>query len=565
LGSSHRTRHRKLSLVFKKVKPQLSRRGFLRFTAGAAATAPLLSACGSGSSSSTKPDAKPIAEPGSIQFAHGVASGDPMADRVIIWTRITPESEAPTAVDWEVSGSPDFSSVVRKGYSVTNADRDYTVKVDVDGLHSYTTYYYRFIAAGATSPVGRTKTAPRASEANRLRFAVVACSNYAYGYFNAYGAIAKRRDLDAVIHLGDYIYETAGSSVSTPALVPGREHFPAKEIVTLEDYRQRYAQYRTDPDLQEAHRQHPFINVWDDHESTNNSYQDGAKNHDDNEGSWEQRKGRAARAYFEWIPIRDNQDTRFDAEGGDGLDPEGNGSIQRVLRYGDLVKLIMLDTRLAGRSLQNGTDIVSPEQTILGAEQREWFLKELRSSDASWTVIGQQMTFAPLKVVPLPEDQGAVYFSEDSWDGYRYDRHAVMDEIEQQALNNVVFLSGDSHVVTAFDLPRDPHVDYNPFTGEGSLAVEFSCNAIANPGIVSELAMLTNPHLKYANLLLQGYLLMDIDEQRAQGEYFYTGLPFVRSALETFGMTLYTKRDGNHLIPSLNASDEREDAANLAP
>lgn len=560
MGSIHRPRHRHLASAFQRLRHTLSRRRFLRQSAGAAAALPLLSACGGSSSQPSGPGPTTPGEAAELEFRHGVASGDPLADRVIIWTRATPASAGPVSLNWEVARDPDFSEIVRSGSYVTSADRDYTVKVDVDGLSSYTSYFYRFYNGEHISPVGRTKTAPRGEEADRLRFAVVACSNHSFGYFNGFGAIAKRRDLDAVIHLGDYIYETGGDA----AQLPGREHYPAHEIVSLEDYRLRYAQYRSDPDLQEAHRQHPFINVWDDHETTNNSYRDGAANHDDSEGDWAVRKGRAVRAYFEWIPIRDNA-TSFDSAGGDGLDPEGNGSIQRTLRYGKLVDLIMLDTRLAGRAAQNGTDTVDPEQTILGQEQRDWFLRELRDSQAQWTVVGQQMTFAPLKATPLPDESGAVYVNEDAWDGYRYDRNLVMEEIAQQGLSDVVFLSGDTHVVTAFDLPRDPHDGYNPLTGEGSLAVEFSSNGIANPGIIGEFAHATNPHLKYNNLLLQGYLLMDFDQERAQGEYYYTGLPFTRSNLETFGMGLYTASGDNHLTLNPLPSSERDSATELAP
>lgn len=565
MGATHRTRSQLLLQWYKRLQQQLSRRRFLKAsaTAGAGvASLPLLSACG-GSSSSSAPAPLPVPS-GTIEFRHGVASGDPLDDRVIIWTRVTPGDEGPLPVSWEMDTDPAFSNPVASGSFTTDAERDYTVKIDVTGLSSYTTYYYRFNVADTISPVGRTKTAPVAEESDRLRFAVVACSNLTFGYFNGFGAIAKRRDLDAVIHLGDYLYETASTS-----RVEGRDHFPAVEIVSLEEYRLRYGQYRSDPDLQEAHRQHPFIPIWDDHETTNNSYKDGADNHDESEGDWFERKGRAVRAYFEWMPIRDNADTSFDAPENaitpDGLLPEGNGSIQRVLRYGNLMDLIMLDTRLAGRAVQNGTETITPEQTILGEEQRQWLLQELGNSQAQWKVIGQQMTFAPIKVTPLPEGQGGTYLNSDAWDGYRFDRNAVMDKIINDGIQNTVFLSGDTHVVTAFDLPKDPHSgDYNPATGEGSHGVEFSSNGIANVGIIGEFFMANNPHLKYSNLSLQGYLLIDVDQQRFQGEYYYTGAPDVRDASETFGMALATTDGRNALQTSPSPSTERSDAAELA-
>ena len=234
------------------------------------------------------PDYKP--------FYHGVASGDPLADRVIIWTRVTPETSpmAPVDVHWQVATDSGMTHVVQSGVFTTDAERDYTVKVDVTDLAPYTTYYYHFSALNATSITGRTRTAPTADEADRLRFAVVSCSNYQAGYFSAYRKIAERADLDAVIHLGDYIYEYSASGedfYGNEDLRQNRSHLPDKEIVTLDDYRTRYSQYRLDPDLRAVHQQHPFIAVWDDHESTNDSYEDGAQNHQsETEGPWEERK-----------------------------------------------------------------------------------------------------------------------------------------------------------------------------------------------------------------------------------------------------------------------------------
>lgn len=582
MGAVHRSRFRRLR------KPGLSRRQFLR-NAGlaslAVAAAPLLDACSrsepaasaAGGPLPTEPPGAAVA-PSAASFLHGLASGDPLTDRVILWTRVTADAATvdagrALAVDWLVSLSTDLSAPVASGRYLTSAARDYTVKVDPAGLASYTTFYYQFsvtLADGrlVKSPIGRTKTAPRAGEADRLRFASTSCQNYSYGYFNAHAAIALKPDLDAMIFLGDYIYETGGAST-----VPGRDHVPDHEIISLADYRQRHAQYKTDPDLQACHRQLPWICIWDDHETTNNSYQTGAENHTEatadapNEGVWEIRKGWAVRAYFEWMPIRDNADTRFDSVDGEGYRPEGNGSIQRTLRYGDLVDLIMLDTRLAGRAPQLDTTTVSPEQTILGAAQREWFLAELSSSTAQWKLVGQQMTFAPIKVVPLPEAQGGTYLNSDAWDGYRYDRNAVMNHIRDQAIGNVVFLSGDTHVVTAFDLPIEPSdpTQYNPVTGAGSLAVEFSNNAVANVGVIGPIFQANNPHLKYDSIGICGYLLLDITPARVQGEYFFTPVVQTRSAVETFQRALIDNDGANFLALGTVASTGRDTAAPLAP
>lgn len=582
MSAPHRQRPALLAELIARCRIALSRRTLLKglgaMGLGAGASA-VLSACGVSSSpqggepvgdmpQTPEPPVPPA--PGTFDFQHGVASGDPLADAVIVWTRVTPgspDTAGTVPVDYVLATDPELSNVATSGSAVTDATRDFTVKVDVNGLTAGTTYYYQFSIGEAVSPIGRTRTAPAGDAADRARFAVVACSNYSFGFFNGFGAIAQRRDLDAVIHLGDYLYETAGGSV--------RQHEPDLEIVTLDEYRQRFAQYRQDPDLQEAHRQHPFIAIWDDHETTNNSYRDGAANHQpDTEGDWFERKGRAVRAYFEWMPVRDNvplQPANFDAPADaaamDGLLPEGNGSIQRVLRYGNLLDLIMLDTRLAGRVVQNGTDIVSPEQTILGAEQREWFLGELTASTSQWKIVAQQMTFAPIKVVPLPEDQGGTFLNSDAWDGYRFDRNAVLSTIADNAIDNVVVLSGDTHVVTAFDLPMEPSdpTRYDPVTGNGSLGVEFSSNGIANVGIIGEFFMANNPHLKYSNLTLQGYLLLDVDRDRTQGEYYFTGVPQTRDATETFGRALLTADGANFLTNAALPSSERDDAPPLAP
>ncbi|MES2883427.1 MAG: alkaline phosphatase D family protein [Pseudomonadota bacterium] len=585
MGALHRRR-------FRTLRPGLSRRSFLKGSALALAV-PLLDACGTSVSPtlalpSPAPAPMPIPGPAPVAvapkmaaFLHGLASGDPLTDRVILWTRVTLDADTVAAnavvkVDYLMSLAGDLATPVQRGSFITNAARDYTVKVDAVALQSYTTYYYQFsITLGdgmvIKSPIGRTKTAPKAAEADRLRFMSASCQNMTFGYFNAHGAVAKKADIDAVLFLGDYIYETGGTSQ-----IEGRDASPANEIVSLSDYRQRHAQYKGDPDLAACHRQHPFICIWDDHETTNNSYRASADNHTEGaEGCWEERMGWAIRAYFEWMPIRDNAVTAFDAPTAaacpgapiSGYLPEGNGSIQRTFKYGDLVDIIMLDTRLAGRAVQNGTALVSAEQTILGNAQREWFLNALSTSTAQWKLIGQQMTFAPVKVVPLPEAMGGTFLNEDAWDGYRFDRNAVMDHIKDKAIDNVVFLSGDTHVVTAFDLPIEPSdpTQYNPVTGEGSLAVEFSNSGVANVGILGEFLMANNPHLKYANIAERGYLLLDITSARVQGEYFFTGLPTVRDATESFRRVLVDADGSNRLALGTVPSTARADAAPLAP
>ncbi len=574
-------------------RPSLSRRRFLKQLAalGAVSAAAPLSGCGNSDPLAQRMGIPggPAPPPVGLSFLHGVASGDPREDRVILWTRVTPaEPVAAIAVDWVLSLTPDLANPVRSGRFGTGPERDYTVKVDPTGLRSYTTYYYQFSVTRADgsvvrSPIGRTKTAPAITDAvDRIRVAVASCSNYGFGFFSAYRHIGERADLDLVIHLGDYLYETGGGEI--------RQHQPDREILTLADYRERHAQYKSDPDLQEAHRQHPWITTWDDHETTDNSYRTGANNHTEGaEGCWEERMGWALRAYFEWMPIRDNG-LGFDAPkegpgatcpstGERGLLPEGLGRIYRTIPYGSLIDFILLDTRLAGRAPQNGVDIVSEEQTILGAEQREWFLQELPRRTALWKVVANGVGFAPLRLPANPVEgctsplspvgmNESCFLNEDSWDGYRFDRNAVFDCIEQNNIQNVVMIFGDIHAVIACDLPRngnDPQ-HYNPATGEGSLGVELCCGAIANvPLPIWNAIRPFNPHMKHANEGPNGYLLMDISAERVQAEWYYAN-PQIQNAPETPDpVMLQTLVNSQRLTPAAVRTTAKPNPPPLVP
>lgn len=284
-------------------------------------------------------------------FTHGIASGDPLADRVILWTRAVPKGDQASklSVEWEVALDADFQTVVSRGKAKTGPKSDFTLKVDAEGLAPATTYYYRFRTEGMTSPVGRTRTLPHTG-ATRSRMAVISCSNYPQGFFNVYKELAGR-DVDMVLHLGDYIYEYADGVYSNEAAVAkGRQVKPKNELLAIEDYRTRYALYRSDPDLQAAHAAHPFICVWDDHEIANNTWKGGAENHNEGEGSFEARKKAAVQAYHEWLPIRENGQRRE--------------RINRTFDIGGLATLIMLDTRLCGRDQQLDYEKDLPMRTI---------------------------------------------------------------------------------------------------------------------------------------------------------------------------------------------------------
>ncbi len=461
-------------------------------------------------------------------FIHGIASGDPLPEGVILWTRITPPAPAPATVmvTWEVSTTREFTAVARMGTFMTSAARDYTVKVDVTGLEPARTYYFRFRALSFTSPVGRTKTAPRGAN-TRARFVMCSCSNYAHGYFHGYRNIARRDDLDAVIHLGDYIYEYGNYQYGSVRLLD-----PATEIVSLDDYRRRYRHYRKDPDLQAAHAMHPFITIWDDHEFANDAWRDGAQNHQMDEGPWAARRAAATQAYMEWMPIREQM----------------GGQIYRKLAYGDLVDLILLDTRVWGRDLQgnNETAANEPNRQLLGDMQERWFFEQVTTSRARWKLVGQQVMMG----------QWVFVLNGDQWDGYRAARARFFNLLRSMRVNNVAVLTGDIHSSWAFDLTETPTMPatYDGATGRGSLAVEFVTPAITSPGfpaslfgaLMDQIRMLS--HLKYVDSDRRGYVVLDVTPERLQGQWYH--LADVTNPMgftETLAATFATRDGRNHL------------------
>ena len=515
-------------------------------------------------------------------FQHGVASGDPLTDRVILWTRVTPASvKSSITVNFVVATDPALTQVVSRGTVKTNPGRDNTVKIDAAGLLANTTYYYQFAAEGALSPVGRTKTLPSGST-NSLRMAVVSCSNHAYGYFNAYGRIAQRADLDLVMHLGDYIYEYGTGQYGT-----ARTPEPANEIVSLSDYRQRHAQYKRDADSQAMHRQHPLVAIWDDHETANNSNKVGAENHQPGtEGAWATRVANAMQAYYEWMPVRPVDTTN----------PRKNN---RAYAYGDLVDLIMLEERINGRSeqlLTNAhatafgpgfatTDPVygDASRSMLGAEEETWLTGRLRTSAARWKMLGQGVMFAQLKAPGANQatDPGLYFINSDQWDGYEPARNRIYDVLKgdatHPAVGNVVVLTGDIHSSWAADLHPNPYNTnvasggYSPVTGAGSLAVEFVGTSVSSPGVDSDTTgqiagalRYYNPHFKYINLTKRGYMLIDANRDRVVGEWWYLDTVASPSNVETFAKAFEVAYGTNHLVASVQTTP-RANPPLLAP
>lgn len=528
-------------------------------------------------------------DPALAPFLHGVASGDPLPDGVILWTRMTPEDPAAAArVVWVVATDPELSQVVRAGEATTDASRDHTVKVDVRGLAPATTYYYAFVdERGRPSLPGRTRTAPMAGAENeRLRLALVSCSNYSSGYFNPYARLAERSDLDLVVHVGDYFYELGGGGL--------RPHDPPREIVALDDYRRRYAQYRLDPSLRDCHRQHPWVAVWDDHESANNSWEGGAAQHQPaTEGDWQVRKRASIRAYLEWMPVREV----------DAADPL---RIWRPLRFGTLVDLLLLDTRLYGRNVPGtdtgvtGEESEDPARTMLGPVQKAWLKERLTASAAggtAWRLLGQQTMISPHRNVPtqvpipyLLDDitetlglglrEGGGNEGSDNWGAYLAERDELIAFLRDGGITDNVVLTGDIHTAWGCDVTDDVFPPtYEPATGAGSVGVELVCMSVTSHNLqettmeddavtaINEGIVAANPNVAYTDQSGHGYVLVDVDRERVQAEWWETGTALVESDEESLEAVCTAERGTDHLVraPLATPSDGRSVKPALAP
>jgi alkaline phosphatase D len=475
-----------------------------------------------------------------------VASGDPLADRVILWTRAEGAGAASVEATWRVARDPELRDVVVSGNARTGPERDYTVKVDAPGLAPDTRYWYAFSAGGHDSPTGRTRTLPAPDAAvDHLRLAFTSCANYPVGFFNVYGLIAQRPDLDLVLHLGDYIYEYANGRYGDGTAL-GRIPLPDREIVSLDDYRLRYATYRSDPDLQEVHATHPFVCIWNDHELAGNAWRDGAGNHDPaTEGSWRERRRAAVQAYLEWMPIRETG-------------PGGEGRIYRSFRYGRLADLCMLDARLVGRSAparapEAVAEIWDRRRSILGPAQEAWLFDELRRSKGdgiAWRILGQQVMLGQLR------GRNGLILDTDQWDGYAACRERLLELLKSERISDTVVLTGDLNSSWAQDICLDPYdrAVYSPRSGEGSLAVEFVTPAVTSPDVDpekaeerAEIALAANPHLKWVDLDHRGYAILDVTPEHARAEWYFVDTVTERHRDEYFAKAWQTMRGRNAL------------------
>jgi alkaline phosphatase D len=449
-------------------------------------------------------------------FTLGVASGDPSQNGVVLWTRLAPDPLAvggglppePYEVHYEVARDPDFRNLHRRGTTVALPEEAHSVRVELHGLGPRHEYFYRFKAGDEISPVGHTRTTPPGNSMVRaVTFAFVSCQNFADGYFTPYADIAAAADIEAVIHLGDYIYEG-------PASVT-RAHQPRKEIRTLEEYRIRHGQYKTDPDLQAAHAAHPWLVTWDDHEFENN-YADDDVDEPVQEPIEVIRARRAAayRAYWEHMPLArarkpTGPDLQLYRRFTWGKQATFNVLDGRQYRS-DQVALCTSDQRDASGYCPGTLD---PGRTMLGAEQRAWLLEDLATTKARWNVLAQQTAFAPRN----PATDGTRAFTGlDTWDGYVAERQQILDWLVSRQTPNPVVLTGDSHRHWVRNVPPD----FRSFDGQ-PVATEFMGTSISTAGDRSgppEFSDPNNPHIVFQHDR-RGYVRCTLTPDHWASEY----------------------------------------------
>lgn len=488
-----------------------------------------------------------------VNYNHGVASGDPGANRMVIWTRISAETAGAIPVQWEMAIDEEFKHINRKGKVTTDSSRDYTVKIDATRLKPGQTYYYRFKVGKNISPVGRTKTLP-AGAVDKIRFAVVSCSNYPFGFFNVYDHIAKQDGFDAVLHLGDYFYEygqdgyggKVGAKISRP-------HNPPHEALSLADYRTRHAQYKEDVAAKAVHAAHPFICIWDDHEVANDSWKTGAQNHNADEGDWDARRASAMQAYYEWMPVRD---------------PEPGHAREALFRsysFGDLLTLCAVETRLTARTrpldysqylaafqTREGVGhfikniLGDPTRALLGAAQSAYIgaaLKTSKTANQPWRIVANQVIMARTFSPDLTDYQDADFLKDiekqfpqihdyialsplglplnlDAWDGYPAAREKFYAMVQEQGVTDLLVLTGDTHECWANKLE----------TANGTaMGIELGTTSVTSPGTgayfgdaaadFSAKLNAKNDDVIYHNLDQHGYIDLTLNRDNGQANF----------------------------------------------
>lgn len=492
-------------------------------------------------------------------FRHGVASGEPLPDGIILWTRVTPDDTAlpgsghgpDVPVNWELAADEGFSDILKQGSLTASATRDHTVQVDVRGLNPAQTYWYRFSALGVSSAIGRTRTAPALdSNPEELRLGLVTCAEWEFGFFSAYRHLAERDDLDAVLHLGDYIYEfgTSYGPIASPGAAFGRVHEPPSETLTLADYRTRYGQYRSDPDLQALHVRHAMLAIYDDHEIANDWWREGAENHDPaTEGAFLDRLAGGLQAFREWQPWRAPETA----------DPSDPLRAWRPWRFGQLAEIFLLDTRLYRD--QQGTNAIvgygsvdpaidDPNRSMLGATQKSWLFDGLSQSTAQWKILGNQVPLYPFvtganlpqalvdaldpldgTAPPLPAP-----LTVEDWNGYRAEQKQLIEHMA--GIDNTIVLTGDYHESFVAEIPQSPG---NYSLDGNSVGVEFICPAVTSPGLSDTLGaaglpasqtidlvfeanlQLANPWVRYHEGFANGFAVASIRADRAHYDFWF--------------------------------------------
>ncbi|HVI45067.1 MAG TPA: alkaline phosphatase D family protein [Chitinophaga sp.] len=531
------------------------------------------------------------------QFDHGVASFDPTSSQIIIWTRYS-TTRPSDLIKWQLAFDAQFNNIVRQGEVSTDASRDYTVAIEVQDLPAGKKFYYRFLHSGDMNMSETGETITIATDPSQLKLAVCSCAHYAAGLFNVYSAMAAS-DADIIIHLGDYIYEYGNGEYGTndQTITLGRTLAPAHELLTLEDYRTRYRQYRTDKKLQLAHRLKPFICIWDDHEVANDAYTDGAQNHNPGEGSYQVRKQAALQAYNEYLPFMSNDSLK----------------IYRNFSYGSLLNLNMLDTRIIGRQkqLKYGDFMYTPagstteelntpafltawqdaSRTILGATQRDWVVSRVNASTARWQVLAQQVIMAKMVIpegmmkilIPIltAVDKGEIKsipakdlaaareklpkmaavaarrqsnpatesaadvllpYNLDAWDGYPAERDYLFNAFNKK----VVVLSGDSHNAW-YNLLKDKNG-----TEKGK---ELAASSVTSPGFESYLKFIFEscpallgtfetlvkdliPDVSYLNASQRGFVKVTFTQASVNSEWIFVNAVFSDAYSTVTGKTV---------------------------
>jgi alkaline phosphatase D len=476
-------------------------------------------------------------------FYFGVASGDPTQSSVIIWTHVSPEESSPAEVIWQMARDTLFSEVVASGVATALPQREYTVKVDVEGLSANTWYYYRFVHKGQASITGRTRTMP-STEIEQMRFAVYTCADFKDGYFNAYARIVERNDVDAIIHLGDYIYESRGDTSQGQ-----RPVLPDKRCESLGDYRTRYAFYRLDPFVRAAHQQFPWYCVWDDHEFANDAWKDGSDRYQD--ADWLEIKEIGLKVYSEWMPLRY---------------PYQNDSLRifRSFDMGPSIDLFMLDVRLVGREeplpFTNQAHL-SSNRTMMGAEQKAWFKQSISASTSKWKIVAQQNLMADYRVLGIPAPG-----TEKVWNNFPAERTEILSHLLSNNITNVVVLTGDVHSAFVNDLPANRN-NYNANTGAGSAAIEFvtpSLTSASDIDLPFQLLKSNNAFAQFSNVTNRGYMILDVTPDTISGNFYWTPYQTINET-ETFGGAFCSAAGSNRVRNCQTERRKNGPAFPLAP